>query len=179
MRATRATRSRRWRPPRQGTILGGGTETVSSGGIASNTVTSGGGTLTVLAGGLADPTMIYSGGSEIFSAGGTDDGAQISGGTEVVSSGGTTINAMPSGGAVVLEAWPAAVSSLRVGGTLEIFGSAMPSAAISGFTSGGASNLASIALASGRTVFASGNVLEVAALFFSPGRHSATANSSG
>jgi autotransporter passenger strand-loop-strand repeat protein len=61
-----------------------GTETVSSGGTASNTVVSNGGSLVVASGGLADPTTISSGGSETISKGGTDLGAHVSGGTLMV-----------------------------------------------------------------------------------------------
>jgi autotransporter passenger strand-loop-strand repeat protein len=61
------------------TVVDSGTETVSSGGTASNTVLSSGGSLAVSSGGLADPTTIYSGGSEIISRGGTDLGAHIPG----------------------------------------------------------------------------------------------------
>jgi autotransporter passenger strand-loop-strand repeat protein len=42
-----------------GTVLAGGTEFVSSGGTASNTVVSSGGVLVVLSRGIADPTTIY------------------------------------------------------------------------------------------------------------------------
>jgi autotransporter passenger strand-loop-strand repeat protein len=68
-----------------GTVVDSGTEPVSSGVTASNTVVSSGGSLLVLPHGLADPAMIYSGGSETVSSGGTDDGVHISGGPQFVS----------------------------------------------------------------------------------------------
>jgi autotransporter passenger strand-loop-strand repeat protein len=67
------------------TVLFGGTETVSSGGTASNTVVLSGGSLIVLSHGLADSATIYAGGSETISKGGTGPGAQISGSIQVVS----------------------------------------------------------------------------------------------
>jgi autotransporter passenger strand-loop-strand repeat protein len=164
-----------------GTIVSsGGHENVESGGTGSNTVVSSSGSLVVLSGGLADPATIYSGGSETIRAGATDDGAHISGGTQfdyglasgvtiftgsqVVSSGGTAVHDTISGGTVVLETGAVASGGITFAssGTLEVFGSAMPSATISGFTSGDIIDLAAIASgAGGRAVLASGNVLDV------------------
>jgi fibronectin-binding autotransporter adhesin len=66
-------------------VVDSGTEPVSSGVTASNTVVSSGGSLVVLPHGLADPAMIYSGRSETVSSGCTDDGVHISGGPQFVS----------------------------------------------------------------------------------------------
>jgi autotransporter passenger strand-loop-strand repeat protein len=82
----------------------------------------------------------------------------------VVSSGGTAIHDTISGGAVVLEAG-AVVSGGIVfagSGTLDIFGSTMPTVTISGFSAGDVIDLASIASASGGSAtLGSGNVLDV------------------
>jgi autotransporter passenger strand-loop-strand repeat protein len=88
-----------------------------------------------------------------------------SGGEQVVDEGGTAIGTtVDSGGLVVFEAG-AVVSGGIVfagNGTLEIVGSAMPSATISGFAVGDIIDLASVASGSGGSaVLTSGNVLDV------------------
>jgi autotransporter passenger strand-loop-strand repeat protein len=125
-----------------GTIISGGTETVA--GIDVGAQVSGG-TETVLSGGVATSDTVFTG-------------------SQVVSSGGTAIHDTISGGAVVLE--PGAVVSGGIAfanrGTLEILGSAIPSATISGFSSGDVIDLASVAPAAGGiAVLTSGNVLDV------------------
>ena len=128
-----------------------------------------GGSLVVSSGGFADPTIIHGGGSETVSSGGTDDGALISGGTQfdygfasgvtiftglqVVDFGGTASGTILSGGTLVIDAGTAVLGTgvasgsivFSSGGTLEIAGSAMPTAVISGFTSGDVIDLASVA----------------------------------
>ena len=88
------------------TILNGGTEIVSAGGIASDTNVSSGGALIVSSGGVADPTTIFRGGTETVRAGGTDDGARISsGGKLFIQSGGTAIDiTIFSGGSAINSA---------------------------------------------------------------------------
>jgi autotransporter passenger strand-loop-strand repeat protein len=106
------------------TVLYGGTETVSSGGSASNTTVYSGGSLRVLSRGLADPATIYSGGSETISKGGTDLGAEISGGVQIDSglASGAVIFAgsqvVGSGGtAVGTRVWSGATEIVSSGGT--------------------------------------------------------------
>jgi autotransporter passenger strand-loop-strand repeat protein len=95
---------------------------------------------------------------------GLASGATVFTGSQVVSSGGTAVHDTISGGTVVLETGAVASGGITFAssGTLEVFGSAMPSATISGFTSGDIIDLAAIASgAGGRAVLASGNVLDV------------------
>jgi autotransporter passenger strand-loop-strand repeat protein len=162
------------------TISSGVTLEVVSGGTASNTTVSGNGSLVVLLDGFADSTTLGSGGSETIGAGGTDYGTQIFGGTQfdyslvsgdtvfsgsqVVASGGTAVRDTISGGALVLDSGAVASGGIVFAGngTLEILGSAMPTATISGFTSGDVIDLASVASTSGGiAILTSGNVLDV------------------
>jgi autotransporter passenger strand-loop-strand repeat protein len=88
-----------------------------------------------------------------------------SGGEQIVDEGGTASGTtIDSGGLVVLEAGAVVSGGIAFAGsgTLEIVGSAMPSAAISGFAIGDIIDLASVATGSGGSaVLASGNVLDV------------------
>jgi autotransporter passenger strand-loop-strand repeat protein len=131
--------------------------------------------------GTARNTVVATGGNEIVGFGGTDVGAHISGGTEtvswgvaigdtifagsqVVSAGGTASNTIVNGGEVVLEAGAVVSGGIIFSGagTLEIFGSTMPSATISGFSGRDVIDLASVAfVSSGSGQILSGNVLQV------------------
>jgi autotransporter passenger strand-loop-strand repeat protein len=145
-----------------GAVLSGGLEIVGSGGVASGTSISSG-TETVLSGGTASGSLIL-GGSQIVSSGGTAIGDVVRAGSQVVSSGGTLIGDTISGGVVVLEAGAVLGGGVDFasGGTLEILGTTMPTAPISGFSPGVSIDLASIAFDSGGSgQLASGNVLQL------------------
>ncbi|MHC2251102.1 autotransporter passenger strand-loop-strand repeat protein [Bradyrhizobium embrapense] len=93
-------------------ISSGGTQIVSSGGIARTTVISAGGTETVMAGGIASSTVISSGGTEVVSSGGTASGITVdSGGTLILIAGANVTNVTSNGGTVVIESAPVTVSS--------------------------------------------------------------------
>ncbi|QOZ34391.1 AIDA repeat-containing protein [Bradyrhizobium sp. CCBAU 53421] len=93
-------------------ISSGGTEIVSSGGIARTTVISAGGTEVVMAGGTASATVISSGGTEVVSSGGTASGITVdSGGTLILIAGANVTNVTSNGGTVVIESAPVTVSS--------------------------------------------------------------------
>ena len=102
---------------------------------------------------------------------GLASGTTISGGTQLVESGGTAIDVAIRGGGVGINGGTLVLASGAVvsgqvaftgGGTLEILGSAMPTAIISGFLIGDAIDLASVASGSGgNVVLTSGNVLDV------------------
>ncbi|WP_375783092.1 AIDA repeat-containing protein [Bradyrhizobium sp. Pha-3] len=93
-------------------ISSGGTEIVSSGGIARTTVISAGGTEIVMAGGTASATVISSGGTEVVSSGGTASGITVdSGGTLILIAGANVANVTSNGGTVVIESAPVTVSS--------------------------------------------------------------------
>jgi autotransporter passenger strand-loop-strand repeat protein len=164
-----------------GTIVSaGGIEDVASGGSDVGAGINGG-VETVLAGGVASGDTVFTG-SQVVSSGGVTVQATVDGGeqdvygvasdtmvlagSQIVESGGTAINTtVDSGGTVVLESGAVVSGGIAFAGngTVEILGSAMPAAAISGFTFGDFVDLASIALASsgGKVVLTSGNVLDV------------------
>jgi hypothetical protein len=95
-------------------------------------------------------------------SGGVASGNTIFAGSQVISSGGTLSGDQISGGLVVLEAGAVVSGGIALGGsgTLEIVGSAMPSATISGFTIGDIIDLVSVASGSGGSAaLISGNVI--------------------
>ena len=180
------------------TVLAGGSQSVASGGVADATLVGSGGELDVGAGGSASFASVGSLGTGFVSSGGTATATAIgAGGDLLVFSGGSAGVAVAgggvaqvAGGTVVLDASGApsgAVvefgstyrfnSTFRYpsGGTLEITGSAMPAAIISGFDSSGPSwgdviDLRGLGFASGGSAgLGSGNVLTI-----SVGGHSAT-----
>jgi autotransporter passenger strand-loop-strand repeat protein len=135
---------------------------VASGGVATND-TIYFGLETVSSGGKMISATV-SGGTAIVLKGGLASAATANTGSVVVSNGGTAASATIAGGAVVLQAGAVVSGGITFAGsgTLRIFGSAMPSATISGFTSGDTVDLASVASRSGgAAVLASGNVLDV------------------
>jgi autotransporter passenger strand-loop-strand repeat protein len=140
------------------TLVGGGTEYVSSGGLASGATASSGGEQVVLSAGTASGTTILNGGYQVVSSGGSAVGTTVSnggreyveagavasfttvlsGGSEFVSSGGTVSGAALSGGTLEIMSGGLVASStigFAGGGTLELDNSqAFPSSAtISGF----------------------------------------------
>jgi autotransporter passenger strand-loop-strand repeat protein len=119
--------------------VAGGTQIVQHGFVRSTTVDSGGSDL-VSSGGTSSNSIISSGGFEYVYSGGTAVSATVSsGGFEIVSSGGTAIGPLLSGGTVALESGgvvSGGVNFAGSGGTLEIFGTAISTAVISGFVSG-------------------------------------------
>jgi autotransporter passenger strand-loop-strand repeat protein len=137
--------------------VNGGTETVSSGGTASNSVISSGGSLVVASGGLADPTTIYGGGSETISRGGTDLGAHISGGVQIASGlvSGATIFA---GSQIVRSAGTAIGTIVSNGGTEFVSGGGRASGSV--VASGGYELVSNGGIAVATKI--SGGTLEVA-----------------
>jgi autotransporter passenger strand-loop-strand repeat protein len=143
-------------------------------GLASGTTISGG-TQLVEAFGTAIGTTVgvdSSGHIGLQDVYGLASGTTISGGTQLVEAGGTAIDvairgggAGINGGTLVLAS--GAVASGRIaftvgGGMLEILGTAMPSATISGFSLVDTIDLASVASsANGSAVLKTGNVLDV------------------
>lgn len=80
-----------------GTTLAGGWQTVSSGGVASNTVALAGGYANVSSGGIASGTTVSNGGAEFVGLGGIARGTVVfNNGRQVVSSGGTASNTILS-----------------------------------------------------------------------------------
>jgi autotransporter passenger strand-loop-strand repeat protein len=123
-------------------VRSGGSEIISSGGVASGTTisTSGvqyvsggsafhaivrsGGSEIILSGGVGSGTTILNGGRELVSSGGMDRGAHVdSGGLEVVSSGGAAVGATISGGTLEVESGGSigrVTFATSAGGTLEL-----------------------------------------------------------
>jgi autotransporter passenger strand-loop-strand repeat protein len=126
----------------------GDTETVLSGGTAAATTVNGGGFLYVSGGGGAIATTVNSGGAEYVSSGGTASGIVLaSGGNAVLQSG-----AVAGGG----------IAFAGTGGRLEIDGTLMPTATVSGFAAGDTIDLANESFASaGKASLLSGNVLQI------------------
>ncbi|MGI4795415.1 MAG: Hint domain-containing protein [Janthinobacterium lividum] len=138
-------------------------EVVACDGVASSTKVYSGGSL-IVSGGLTTGTVISNGGSEIVSSGGTDSGSVVSsGGVETVMSGGTATTVTIAGGTLDLQTGSTASGTISfasgTAGTLEIDGTTMPTATISGFVSGDVIDLTSVAYKAGDTVSISGTTL--------------------
>jgi autotransporter passenger strand-loop-strand repeat protein len=149
------------------TVTTSGTEVVSSGGAAYWTTVAGG-LQYISGGGFASNTTI-SGGVEVISAGGVASATTIIGGVEYVGSGGTAIGTTISGDGTLELAAGAIDSNWSVlfsapgAGLMIVDGTSMPTAVISGFSSGDVIYLTSVPFDShGTTTLLSGNVLQVA-----------------
>jgi autotransporter passenger strand-loop-strand repeat protein len=96
-------------------------------------------------------------------SGGVASGDTVFTGSQVDSSGGAAVNDTISGGTVVLESGAVVSGGIAFAGsgTLDIFGSTMPTVTISGFSAGDVIDLASIASVGGSAALGSGNVLDV------------------
>jgi autotransporter passenger strand-loop-strand repeat protein len=186
-----------------GTVVSGvgASEVVSAGGLDAAATIEAGGAQLVLSGGIAfDMALIASGLQNVF---GTVSGAVIgSGGTEIVGRGGMSVDAVISaggierltaggatsatviaGGLLGLTSGTQATGSIAFaagpsGGTLQIAGSLMPLAAISGFSPGDTIDLTGIAYSSAGTVtVGAGNVLQISEngstydMVLAPGQH--------
>ena len=117
------------------TILSGGTEIISSGGIDSGARISGG---TQLDYGMANGATIFTG-SQVVESGGTASGTTISGGTEYVSSGGAALGATFGGTAGTLDleqpqGLSGTISGWQVGDVIDFVSTSVTSAGISGST---------------------------------------------
>ncbi|MDR3660502.1 MAG: Hint domain-containing protein [Mycobacterium sp.] len=130
------------------TVNSGGVELVYAGGIANGATVENGGTLIVDAGGSAVDITVSGGGVEVVSAGGTAEGIVISaGGTAVLRSGAVT-----EGGIVLAD----------IGARLEIDGTVMPGATISGLLAAATIDLANEAYsAGGQATLEANNVLQI------------------
>lgn len=149
-----------------GTLVeNGGVLNLSSGGIASSTVDSG--FINVSSGGTAIAMAVSSGGYVVVSSGGVlSGGISDSGGSELVQTGGTTVGAVISGGTLSLQTGATVTGGIAfsgLSGTLDIVGTVMPLAVISGFVSGAADTieLTGVGYASGGTAAISGGALNV------------------
>ncbi|HEX3860168.1 MAG TPA: Ig-like domain-containing protein [Stellaceae bacterium] len=140
------------------TVLSGGTLEVLSGGAVISSLIEGGGRDLIGSGGLdisatierggvqdvsgtASATLLVGGGAETVAAGGVASGTMVSNGSrESVQSGGTTIDTTVFGGGLLdVQAGAAAPGTIKfsgIGGELEIDGSVMPTAVLSGFDRG-------------------------------------------
>lgn len=145
-------------------ILNGGVQTVDFDGVASGATIDGGGTQIVQSGGVASDTVI-SGGTLEIANGGVTSGDILSGGIEIVASGGIASNPVISGGTLDIQYGGALSGAVTFGnaGTLQIDGTTMPAATITGFTSPSQTiDLTGLAYASdGSATLTSGNVLQV------------------
>jgi autotransporter passenger strand-loop-strand repeat protein len=135
-------------------VYSGGLQDVGSafagGGVANATLIYFGGTQEVLAGGKASGTAINSGGVETVGSGGVSHAAIIiDGGIERVSSGGVTDATTINGGRLELLAGSTATNGIDfahvTSGSLWIYGTAMPTAVISGLVVGDAIDLRNVA----------------------------------
>jgi autotransporter passenger strand-loop-strand repeat protein len=148
-------------------VLSGGDQVVSAGGVASGGLIAFGGTQTVLAGGTAIGASPQSGGVELVASGGLAiDTVAFGGGSAVISSGGTleVLSGQDAGGVTLLSG-AVLLTPTTGGGTLqgESVGSGMTLAVPSGVTefdtvisAFGAETVGSGHAASGVTVYAQG-----------------------
>ena len=152
-----------------GTIVqSGGTEFIASAGTASASRIVGGTEVIAgdSAGGLAIGATVLQGGLQVISAGGTAVGTIISfGGREIISAAGTANATTIRGGTAEIADGGSVGSSIAFaggGGTLQIDGTATPSATISGFVLGDVIDLADLAFSGGTAAtLTSGGVLVV------------------
>jgi autotransporter-associated beta strand protein/autotransporter passenger strand-loop-strand repeat protein len=142
-----------------------GAEIVADGGSDSTALILNGGVQTVQAGGVASGATIDSGGTQIVQAGGTANDTVISGGTLDIANGGVATNVtIDNGGTLDVQAGGTLSGSVTFAGsgTLEIDGTTMPSATISGFTSPEQTiDLTGLSYESGTATLTTDNVLQV------------------
>jgi autotransporter passenger strand-loop-strand repeat protein/uncharacterized repeat protein (TIGR03803 family) len=140
-----------------------GSETVLAGGADSAATVGSGGVQQVY--GSATGAVVASGGTQIVESGGTASGTVIdSGGIEIVAPDGSASGTVIQGGTLDLQASGVLAGSVAFagGGTLEIDGTTMPAATISGFGTAGTIDLTGLAFSNaGSAVLTSGDVLQV------------------
>jgi len=147
-----------------GTALSGGSENVFSGGLAIGTVV-GEDSVQNLDGGTASNTIVDSGSDQVVNLGGTAIGTTVnSGGFQDVFA--TAVNPTINGGQVNLQAGAVVSGAITFApdseGTLQIAGTGMPTAVISGFAPGDTIDLSGVSFASGGAIGStSGNLLQV------------------
>jgi autotransporter passenger strand-loop-strand repeat protein len=126
------------------TVNSGGNEDVDFGGSATGTTVNKGGEQFVANGGAASGTIVHAFGTQFVGSDGSTSGTIVSfESLEDVASGGTAFNTTIEGGVLDLESGGTAsgsitfkISSEGSVGTLEVDGTTMPTAVISGFTTG-------------------------------------------
>jgi autotransporter passenger strand-loop-strand repeat protein len=143
------------------TISSGGDQIVS--GSAVNATVQAGGTQGVQSGGTAHTTNISGGGIEVVQAGGYADGGNADGGNLYVSSGGTASDIYIRGGFTDLGVGAIATDNIVFvsGGILQIDGTTMPAATISGFAPGEMIDLTGLNASGVTYTLRSGNVLHI------------------
>src|ERR1019366_3294684 len=165
-----------------GTVLDGGLEGLAAYGTASGTVVNsggeqvvggqvdlGGGDILPLPYGTADSTVVNSGGLQFVNALSDAESTRINAGGEmIVNSAGTAANpVIGGGGTLVLNSFAVVSGGIvlwGVGAVLDIGGTSMPTATISGFTDGNFIDLMNVAAAgASATIDPSSDVLTISA----------------
>ena len=146
-------------------VSSGGIQAVSAGGVANAAIISGGGTQNVFDGGLTNGTTILGGGVEELFSGAVAIGTVVSsGGSEVVTSGGTAIGIELDGGTLAVAEGAVISGTIifdDIGGILQIDGTTMPTATISGIDPGDTIDLRSLAWSPTNSASYSDNTLTV------------------